>query len=243
MATKRKQARGSKRASGSKARSGRSGSASGSRARSASARRASSGGRGSTRSMDAIKLLKQDHREVEQLFDQFEASRSNRKQQIAEQICQMLTVHAQIEEEIFYPAARQALKEEDLVDEATVEHQSAKDLIAQIQGASGADDLFEAKVKVLGEYVRHHVKEEEGEMFKQLNSRKIDLVALGEQLLSRKQQLLGLADPGAAGASASVDSDDDTDEASYRGNGAGRSRAESPGLRARDSARRATRRT
>lgn len=239
MATKRKQARGSKRASGSRTRSGRAAaSGRGSAARSASSSRR----RASARTQDAIKLLKQDHREVEQLFDQFERARANRKQELAEQICQMLTVHAQIEEEIFYPAARQALKKADLVDEATVEHQSAKDLIAQIQGASGADDLFEAKVKVLGEYIRHHVKEEESEMFKQLNSRKIDLDALGEQLLSRKQQLLGLADGSPAGASGAADSDDDTDETSYRGNGARPSRQEAPALGARGSARRGSRR-
>jgi hemerythrin superfamily protein len=142
--------------------------------------------------MDAIKLLKQDHREVERLVDEFERARAPKKAQIAEEICRQLTVHAQIEEEIFYPAAREALKEEDLVDEAEVEHQSAKDLIAQIQGGSTEDEKFEARVKVLGEYVKHHVREEEKEMFAQLQKRKIDLQALGEQLMRRKQELLGM---------------------------------------------------
>lgn len=232
MATKRKQSRG-RSTGGSKARGARSASR---------ARGAAASGRGGTRSMDAVRLLKQDHREVKQLFDQFENARSNRKQQLAEQICRMLTVHAQIEEEIFYPAARQALKDTELLDEAEVEHQSAKDLIAQIQGASGADDKFAAQVKVLGEYVQHHVKEEEGQIFKQLNSRKIDLAALGEQLMSRKQQLLGLAEGGTSGAAAAIDSDEEMDDTSYRGNGARPSRQEAPGLGARGSSRRGSRR-
>ncbi len=112
------------------------------------------------------------------------------KQSIAQQICLMLSVHAQIEEEIFYPAAQDSIKEPDLVDEATVEHASAKDLIAQIESSDPSDDLFDAKVKVLGEYIDHHVKEEETEMFPQARKAKLDLEALGLQLSERKMALM-----------------------------------------------------
>ena len=206
MATKRKQARSS---SGSRGRGRRK-----TGARTKSARSASGRSAGGTRQMDAIKLLKQDHREVERLVQEFEKARSPRKAQIAEEICRMLTVHATIEEEIFYPAARDALKEEDLVEEAEVEHQSAKDLIAQIQGTTPDDDKFEARVKVLGEYVKHHVREEEKEMFPQLQKRKIDLQALGEQLMQRKQQLMGMAEGGEM-------MDEETATAGSRGRGNG----------------------
>jgi len=187
-ASTKKKASGASRASGRSAR-GR-----------ASSRRTAGGSRGRARKpQDAIQLLKSDHREVQQLFDQFEKARAPKQQQLAEQICRMLAVHAQIEEEIFYPAAREALRDADLVDEAEVEHASAKDLIAQIEDAAG-DDKFEARVKVLGEYVRHHVKEEESEMFKQLQGRKLDLQALGERLLQRKMELMGEAGGAMAGA-------------------------------------------
>ena len=145
---------------------------------------------------DAVALLKQDHKEVQDLFEQYdklaksEDASGEEKQQLAEQICAMLTVHAQIEEEIFYPAARESLDESDLIDEATVEHASAKDLIAQIQDGSPDDELYDAKVTVLGEYIRHHVKEEEGEMFPKLKKSDMDLAGLGEQLLERKQELM-----------------------------------------------------
>jgi hemerythrin superfamily protein len=144
---------------------------------------------------DAVALLKADHKEVQELFDDFDALVANEKsgdeerQQLAEQICAMLIVHAQIEEEIFYPAAKEAL-EEGLVNEATVEHAAAKELIAQIQGMSPDEDLYDARVKVLGEYIKHHVKEEEGEMFPQAKKSDMDLDALGAQLAERKQALL-----------------------------------------------------
>jgi hemerythrin superfamily protein len=100
-------------------------------------------------------------------------------------------VHAQIEEEIFYPALREVLKETDLLNEATVEHQGVKDLVAQIQGMAKADEMFDAKVKVLGEYVDHHVKEEKGDIFpKARAARKLDLVGLREQLEMRKEELM-----------------------------------------------------
>ena len=121
---------------------------------------------------DACDLLDADHKAVKKMFKEYEELTSSRarnvsqkKKDLAQQICQELTVHAQIEEEIFYPALREALKETDLIDEAAVEHQTAKDLIAQIQAAGEPDEMFDAKVKVLGEYIDHHVKEERGEMF------------------------------------------------------------------------------
>lgn len=140
---------------------------------------------------DALALLRADHQMVQELFDKFEKTRSeDRKGTLAEQICNELTVHAQIEEEIFYPAVREAIREEDLVDEATVEHQSAKDLIAQIQGSKPGAELYDSKVKVLGEYIRHHVKEEQNEMFPQVRKTKLDLGELGERLQARKQELI-----------------------------------------------------
>jgi len=144
---------------------------------------------------DATTLLAKDHKDVKALFKRYdkltkaEADGSER-QELAEQICQMLTVHATIEEEIFYPAVREADVDEDLLDEAEVEHASAKDLIGQIQSMSPDDDLYDAKVTVLGEYINHHVEEEEGEMFPKARRAKVDLVGLAEQLTERKQQLM-----------------------------------------------------
>jgi hemerythrin superfamily protein len=141
--------------------------------------------------MDAISLLKQDHRQVSELFDAFEKDDAD-KAEIASQVCRMLTVHATIEEEIFYPTAREALGDDgdDLLDEAEVEHGSAKELIAQIEAEGQDGDLFEANVKVLGEYIRHHVKEEEGELFPKVKKTDIDLDALGAELDKRKTALL-----------------------------------------------------
>jgi hemerythrin superfamily protein len=144
---------------------------------------------------DAVKLLTSDHREVKALFQQYQEmvdhdAADEDKHPIAQQICLMLTVHAQIEEEIFYPAARDAIREEDLVDEATVEHATAKDLIAQLEDSDPSDDLFDAKVKVLGEYIDHHVKEEESEMFPQARKAKMDLKTLGDAMSARKRELM-----------------------------------------------------
>lgn len=147
---------------------------------------------------DACDLLDQDHKAVKKMFKEYEEltgsrarSASQKKMELARHICQELTVHAQIEEEIFYPALREALKETDLLDEAEVEHQSAKDLIAQIQAAGEPDDMFDAKVKVLGEYIDHHVKEERGEIFpKARAARKLDLMAMREELEMRKEELM-----------------------------------------------------
>ena len=139
---------------------------------------------------DAVTLLKQDHRQVAALIDQVEDAESDELEAIAERICSMLTVHAQIEEELLYPAAREVLEDTDLVAEAAVEHQSAKDLIAKIEGMSSDDEEYKATVTVLGEYVKHHVKEEEGEMFPQLKKTNLDLEALGGSLASRKTELM-----------------------------------------------------
>jgi hemerythrin-like domain-containing protein len=161
-------------------------------ARTSSSARASE--RRRAKPQDAIQLLRADHRKVQDLFDQFEKARGEaRKAELAQEICTELKVHAQIEEEIFYPAARAALKDQDLVDEAAVEHASAKDLIAQIEQAQAGDQLFDAKVIVLGEYIKHHVKEEQNEMFPKLKKTKLDLKALGEQLAERKEALMAEA--------------------------------------------------
>lgn len=143
---------------------------------------------------DAFALLKQDHRAVEALFDQFEEGEEQEQSQLAERICQMLTVHAQIEEEILYPAAKEMLQEDEeeaeLVNEAAVEHASAKELIAKIEGMTPDDEAFEATVKVLGEYVKHHVKEEENELFKALRQTELDAKAIGARLAERKFELM-----------------------------------------------------
>lgn len=149
--------------------------------------------RAATRPKDAIGLLKEDHRQVREWFAQYEKSEQDgAKQKLATQICKALTVHAQIEEEIFYPAAYDALDQEgdDLLDEATVEHASAKALIAEIEAMSPGDPLYDAKVKVLGEYVDHHVKEEEGELFPECRDAGMDLKALGEAMATRKAELM-----------------------------------------------------
>ncbi len=147
-------------------------------------------------SRDAVSLLKADHKAVKALFKDYQVlveadAAANRRQQLAQRICAMLTVHATIEEELFYPPARAALGEDaDLVDEADVEHASAKQLIAEINSSSSNDPHYDARVKVLGEYINHHVKEEEGEMFAKLKKTDLDLVALGEALSQRKLALM-----------------------------------------------------
>jgi hemerythrin superfamily protein len=140
---------------------------------------------------EATALLRADHKLVNDLFSEYEKSRSNvRKKQIVTQICKELTIHAQIEEEIFYPAVKQALKDKELVPEATVEHATLKDLIAQVKGVEPDGEMFDAKIKVLSEYVKHHVKEEQSEMFPKAKESKLDLVELGAQLAERKAELV-----------------------------------------------------
>lgn len=145
-----------------------------------------------SKSPNAITLLTNDHKNVDGLFKKFERQKNDsKKAEIAAQICAELTVHATIEEEIFYPACREAVKGgADLLDEAKVEHASAKDLIAQLQSMSVGDELYDAKVKVLGEYVRHHVKEEQRELFPKARKSKMDLAAIGERLAARKAELM-----------------------------------------------------
>lgn len=140
---------------------------------------------------DATALLRADHKAVNELFDQYESLRSSaKKKALVTQICMELTVHAQIEEEIFYPSIQQVLKDKGLIPEAIVEHQTLKALIAQIEGVEPDGEMFDAKVKVLSEYVRHHVKEEQNEIFPMVKESNLDLVAMGEQLLERKEELL-----------------------------------------------------
>lgn len=147
--------------------------------------------RAASRPADAIKLLKDDHREVKAWFKEFEKLEDDaEKQALAQKICLALTVHTQIEEEIFYPAAREGIEDDDLLDEAEVEHASAKDLITQIQSMTAGDDLYDAKVTVLGEYVNHHVEEEESEMFPECRTADLDLKELGARMAERKAELM-----------------------------------------------------
>lgn len=146
---------------------------------------------------DACDLLDADHKAVKKMFKEFEElteSRGNtreKKRRLAERICQELTVHAQIEEEIFYPAIRKAIKDDLMMREAEVEHMSAKDLIAQIEEMDASDPMFDAKVTVLGEYIDHHVKEERNEMFPKARATKVDLVKMRGALEARKEELMG----------------------------------------------------
>jgi len=141
--------------------------------------------------MSAIEFLERDHREVEELFEQFEdLNHGAQKLEIVRRICTALTVHTTLEEEIFYPAARAATKDNDLLDEAAVEHASAKNLIAELQAMKLGDDLYDAKVNVLGEQIKHHVREEESELFPDCEAAGMDLDALGVQLAIRRSDLL-----------------------------------------------------
>ncbi|WP_399677345.1 hemerythrin domain-containing protein [Xenophilus sp.] len=144
---------------------------------------------------DAVDLLDADHIAVKKLFQQYnklaeEKAPAGERQALAVRICTELTVHAQLEEEIFYPAARAAIDDEELMDEATVEHASAKDLIAQIESMGADEPMYDAKVIVLGEYIDHHVTEEREEMFQKARRSGMDLVALKEQLAARKAELM-----------------------------------------------------
>jgi hypothetical protein len=139
---------------------------------------------------DAIALLKADHRKVEELFAKYETARA-KKADIAKQICLELTIHTIIEEEIFYPACREAGVESDMMDEANVEHDGAKTLIAELEAGTPDDEYYDAKVKVLSEEIKHHVKEEEqrGGIFSQAKEQDLDLEALGAQMAARKKEL------------------------------------------------------
>jgi hemerythrin superfamily protein len=152
--------------------------------------------RGTSKSShDAIKLLTEDHRKVTDLFDEFEQMKKKddnddeAKQLLIETACAELTIHAQVEEEIFYPAAREAIEDMDLLDEAEVEHALAKQLVTELAAMQPGDDLYEAKFTVLGEYVKHHIEEEEKELFKKVKKADIDLDELGEEIRQRKMEL------------------------------------------------------
>ncbi|MEO8016654.1 MAG: hemerythrin domain-containing protein [Pseudomonadota bacterium] len=158
---------------------------------------AKSKGKGSPRGgngNDAIALLKADHRQVEEWFEQFEKARNDdRKLELATQICNALKVHTTIEEEIFYPAFLDATDDQDMHHEAQIEHDGAKNLIAQIEASGPDDEYYDSKVKVLSEMIKHHVKEEEqpGGMFAEARDSAMDLEKLGEQLAARKAELEG----------------------------------------------------
>jgi hemerythrin superfamily protein len=157
------------------------------------ARSTTTSGRSTDAPRDAIALLKQDHRTVSQLFEEFEKAEEEEQAAIAQRVCQLLTVHATIEEELLYPAAKEAFDDEeetDLVNEAEVEHASAKELIAKIEGMASDDEHFKATVTVLSEYIKHHVKEEETELFPQLKKTDLDLKELGGRLADRKFALM-----------------------------------------------------
>ena len=143
---------------------------------------------------DAIALLTADHREVSDMFEQFDQlgeRTTASKEKLKDKICKALIAHTTIEEEIFYPAVRGKIEEgEDMVDEAVVEHAAAKDLIQQLQEMQPDDELYDAKVKVLGEQIEHHVKEEEKEMFPKVKKSGLDLLALGQEMAMRKQELM-----------------------------------------------------
>lgn len=143
------------------------------------------------RQLDAIAMLREDHKKVAAMFEEYEKARSvNVKRRLVDAICRELTVHAAIEEEVFYPAFKAALKDKELVPEARVEHASVKDLIAQVEGKEPDGEDFDAKVRVMGEFVKHHVKEEQGEMFPKARKANLDLIELGRLMSERKQQLL-----------------------------------------------------
>lgn len=154
----------------------------------------STGSTADAKSRDAISMLMADHKKVKKLFSDFDKLKGSgsdeEKSAVVEQICQELTIHAELEEEIFYPAVREAVDDGDLMDEALVEHAGAKDLIAQLQNMDPEDDLYDAKVTVLGEQINHHVEEEEGEMFPQAKKAGVDTPDLAEQMLQRKTALL-----------------------------------------------------
>ncbi len=141
--------------------------------------------------VDATALLHKDHETVSGLFEQYEKARSaTKKFDLVQEICNELTIHAQVEEEIFYPAVRTSTADDDMMDEAAVEHASLKNLIAQVKGKDvETEPMFDGKITVLSEYVKHHVKEEEGEMFPKARKSGVDLKALGAQLQTRKEAL------------------------------------------------------
>jgi hemerythrin-like domain-containing protein len=151
--------------------------------------------RKSSKTETAIDLLKEDHEKVKKAFKEFEKmdrSDSETVRQLVKTVCDDLRVHTTIEEEIFYPAVRGAIDDEDIMNEAAVEHESAKQLIEQLENMEPDDPNYHATFTVLGEYVMHHVKEEEGEMFPEAKKAEdLDLEELGAQMKTRKEELMG----------------------------------------------------
>lgn len=146
------------------------------------------------RTEDALDLLDADHLAVHRLFQAYRELAANdapevQRKALAEQICMELVIHAKLEEELFYPTVRDAIRDDDLMDEAEVEHASAKDLIVQILSMDAHEELYDAKVTVLGEYIEHHVREERDEMFPKVRRSGIDLARLGDRLRERKREL------------------------------------------------------
>lgn len=140
---------------------------------------------------EAIAMLRADHKKVSSLFDAFEKTKSAaRKKKIVSEICLELTVHTTLEEELFYPAVKAALKDHELIPEANVEHGSVKDLIAQVRDVEPGGEMYDARVRVMGEFVKHHVKEEQNEMFPKAKKTNLDLIALGAQMAARKADLM-----------------------------------------------------
>ena len=141
------------------------------------------------RNPDALKMLKEDHARVQSLFNQYEKMESDaEKQEVANMICHEIKLHAALEEQIFYPAVRRAIQDQEVMNEADVEHAGAKDLIAKIEKSKPADDHFDALVTVLGEAIKHHVKEEEGKMFREIRKTELDLDDLGERMMQFKAE-------------------------------------------------------
>ncbi|MDT7849687.1 hemerythrin domain-containing protein [Methylophilus sp. VKM B-3414] len=144
-----------------------------------------------SKAMEATAMLKADHQLISTLFKEYEKAETKAaKKKIVSQICLELSIHAQIEEEIFYPGVKAVLKDKTLIPEAIVEHATLKSLIAQVEGVEPDGEMFDAKIKVLDEYVTHHVKEEQEEMFPEAKASNLDMVALGEKMHARKQALL-----------------------------------------------------
>lgn len=150
----------------------------------------------SAAAQNAFDLLEQDHRQVEEWLDEYDELEDDdrSKGELSKEICLALKVHAQIEEEIFYPAARDATGDDDLIDEAVVEHATVKNLIAEIEKMKPGQELFDAKIRVLGEMVKQHIREEEEELFPELQSAKMDLDAVGKELAERKEELMAKMD-------------------------------------------------
>jgi hemerythrin HHE cation binding domain-containing protein len=147
--------------------------------------------------MDAIELLKHDHKEVQKVFKEFEKSKDEmddaQKGEMVRRCCTELKIHTQLEEEIFYPAAREAIEDEELIDEAEVEHAAAKQLIDELEHMEPGEEMYDARFTVLGEYVNHHIREEEGSdgIFAEVKKAKLDVDELGRKMSQMKQKLMG----------------------------------------------------